>query len=318
MKPPPWKNTSSGPGLVAPVGTYSRPAPVADRQVADRADRLAPPATAVWRRSSPRARGIGSDSSAGSRPSRISRSIELGSVASVWPCRTSAPAGRRAAGPAAAAPSRLQEPRLARSLARSPGQPTGGRVRSDTRRSPGGATLAAMTAIDRRPPTHAGAPRRADRGAGRAVRAGRRPPSRRSRSTRTGSSTASSPGCTSTSGCSSWPRTAGSRCSSGPGSWRSSPATSTSSSWSGSPGSSAGSRPGSRSEAASGHAAARGARGDLGRDPPADRSGTPRCSARRSSRRCSTTASQLVRWDDLDRDEQKPASGSSRSGSSRC
>ena len=68
----------------------------------------------------------------------------------------------------------------------------------------------------------------------------------------TASSTASSPGCSSTSGCSSSPRTRPCRCSSGPASWPSSPATSTSSSWSGSPASSAGSPPASPSARASG------------------------------------------------------------------
>ena len=137
-----------------------------------------------------------------------------------------------------------------------------------------------------------------------AVRAGGAGPQLPWRSTTTGSSTASCRGCTSTSGCSSSPRTRGCPCSSGPASWRSSPATSTSSSWSAWPASSAGSRPAS---------------------PCARRRAC--CPARCSTRSGPTPSElmqrhaavfredivpalrdegiELVRWDDLDREEQK-------------
>ena len=92
---------------------------------------------------------------------------------------------------------------------------------------------------------HHGAMDEPDRRRGRPLGTARREPT--SRCPPTGSSTASCPGWRSTSGCSSWPRTPTCRCSSGPSSWRSSPATSTSSSWSGSPGSSGASPPASPS-----------------------------------------------------------------------
>ena len=65
--------------------------------------------------------------------------------------------------------------------------------------------------------------------------------------------------------------------------------------------------------------AARGARADLGRDPRADASGTPRSSATQLVPALAEEGIELVRWAELDRERaEAAASGSSRSGSSRC